>query len=143
MMLCWLWSRRGMRFRRTGRRSTMLCWLGGSMSSKVAHAAVGLVDGMRCVVLEKTSARGWSWGHRRPTLAPAELMRSMTGGGGKLRKLKPRGVDVDDPACGGGTGQRWWVQDAETGEPLPYAVRESRMTVVGSMLDPVMLESVA
>ena len=113
------------------------------MSSKVAHGAVVLVDGMRCVVLDKAPARVRAQGYGRPRLTPAELVRSMTSSSGKLYRLEPHGGVAEDSARGGGAGQRWWVQDAETGEPLPYAVRESRMTVVGSMLDPVALGSVA
>lgn len=113
------------------------------MSGKVAHGAVVLVDGMRCVVLDKAPARVWAQGYGRPRLTPAELVRSMTSSDGKLYRLEPRGGVREDSARDGGTGQRWWVQDAETGEPLPYAVRESRMIVVGSTLDPAMLEGVA
>lgn len=116
---------------------------GGGMSAKIKPGSVVLVDGARCVVLDKAPARVWTQGYGRPTLTPAELVRSMTNSDGKLYRLEPHGGVREDPARGGGTGQRWWVQDAETGESLPYAVRESRMTVVGSMLDPVMLEGAA
>lgn len=41
-----------------------------------------------------------------------------------------RHVTRPDTAPGGGTGQRWWLQMASTGELMQDAVRESRLRLV-------------
>lgn len=42
----------------------------------------------------------------------------------------PRIASRAETSQNGGTGQRWWVQVADTGELLGYSIRESRMVLL-------------